>query len=404
MASSRDRETVRDLARQVAELAASEEYEIRRRRWRDVNGLRKPDRAPVWCRPAGCWSELLPESSLECEDPMCRGVERTLRQHLCKHDIGDDHVVEPWWGIGAVLERDTEFTWGLQTHKLVARTELGGWIYDRPIRTLEDYEKITIPNFTFNPQKTDDAVSRMDELLGDILPVRVACGAPLSAMQGSYLEQLRGMAAMLEDLAFHPHVVHRAMARMLEGILRGMRLAEDTGLLAPNNYGGMTCSDPIGESEDGKTRLHNLWAGANSQEFQEVSPAMWEEFLLNYQKPIFQQYGLVQYGCCEDLTQKIQGVLSNPNLRVFVCSYWTDLDKVVEACGQDYTIMWRQLATDVTVSYDPSAVRKHLQQGMRKLKGCYYQVVLRELQTLGDNPRCLHEWAQIAKEVAEEEA
>ena len=41
---SQQRESVRDLARRVAELAASPEYEQRRRRWRDVNGLRRPDK------------------------------------------------------------------------------------------------------------------------------------------------------------------------------------------------------------------------------------------------------------------------------------------------------------------------------------------------------------------------
>ena len=40
----RDRDTVRELARQVVELASSDEYEARRKRWRDVNALRKPDR------------------------------------------------------------------------------------------------------------------------------------------------------------------------------------------------------------------------------------------------------------------------------------------------------------------------------------------------------------------------
>ncbi|NDK10642.1 MAG: hypothetical protein GW911_01115, partial [Armatimonadetes bacterium] len=82
----------------------------------------------------------------------------------------------------------------------------------------------------------------------------------------------------------------------------------------------------------------------NSQEFQVISPAMQEEFLLNYQKPVLQQYGAVQYGCCEDLSQKIDLILRLPNLRVFVCSAWTDLDKVIERCGSSHTIMWRQAA------------------------------------------------------------
>ena len=125
-----DREIVRNLAQRVAELAASDEYEVRRKRWRDVNGLRKPDRAPVWCRPAGAWKEILPEDALQCQDPLCRGVERTLRQHLFKDEVGDDHIVEPWWGVGAVFDRDIPYTWGMRTGKLVASTSLGGWRYE----------------------------------------------------------------------------------------------------------------------------------------------------------------------------------------------------------------------------------------------------------------------------------
>ena len=65
----RDLTIVRDLATQVMELAQSEEYKRRRRRWRDVNELRKPDRAPVWCRIALAWREILPDDDLQCEDP-----------------------------------------------------------------------------------------------------------------------------------------------------------------------------------------------------------------------------------------------------------------------------------------------------------------------------------------------
>lgn len=400
----KDRQVVRRLAEQVAELAASDEYETRRRRWRDVNGLRKPDRAPVWCRPAGAWKEILPDDAIESQDPLCRDVERTLRQHLFKDEVGDDHIVDPWWEVPAVFDCDTEHTWGLPTQRLVASTSLGGWRYDPPVKRVEDYERLTIPTFTYNPQKTQEALSRMDDLLGEILPVRLACGPPLGAHLSVYLDQLRGMSGMLEDLAFHPKVVHRVMALMLEGVLRSLRAAEETGLLTPNNHQPMTCSDPIGSSQDGKTRLCDLWASSNSQEFQEVSPAMWEEFLLNYQIPIFQQFGLVQYGCCEDLSRKIRGLLRIPNLRVFVCSYWTDLDRVVEACGTQYTIMWRQLSAHVTVSYSADQVRGHLREGMRKLKGHYYQIVLREIETLGGDPKRLHAWARTAREVAEEMA
>ena len=41
-----------------------------------------------------------------------------------------------------------------------------------------------------------------------------------------------------------------------------------------------------------------------------------------------------------------------------------------------------------------------LTEGMRKLKGSYYQVVLRELQTLSGHPDRLHVWTRLAKEAA----
>ena len=138
----------------------------------------------------------------------------------------------------------------------------------------------------------------------------------------------------------------------------------------------------------------------NSQEFDQVSPRMWEEFCLAYQKPIFERYGRVGYGCCENLTHKIDGVLSIPNLRIFTCSAWTDMDRVIEKAGDRYCIMWRQKATDVVFPDDVAAIRKNLREGAAKLKGSYYQIVLRELETLHGHKDRLHVWTRLAKEAA----
>jgi hypothetical protein len=71
---------------------------------------------------------------------------------------------------------------------------------------------------------------------------------------------------------------------------------------------------------------------------------MWEKLRLNYQEPIFGRYGLVGYGCCENLTPKIDGVLSIPNLCSFVCSAWTCLEAMQDAVGQEHTITWPRRA------------------------------------------------------------
>ncbi|OGV93068.1 MAG: hypothetical protein A3K19_13585 [Lentisphaerae bacterium RIFOXYB12_FULL_65_16] len=195
------------------------------------------------------------------------------------------------------------------------------------------------------------------------------------------------------------------MAKLTEGILRAVRVAESAGVLTPNHHEPMFCSDPVNSPPaSGPLRLHHLWTAANSQEFDLISPDMQEEFLLSYQKVLFQQFGAVQYGCCENLTTKVGIVRRIPHLRIFVCSFWTDLDKVLEGCGRDLTIMWRQSSAQVTINATLDEHRRHLESGLRRLQGYHYQVVLRELQTLSNRPERLRDWARLAIGLAEKYA
>jgi hypothetical protein len=398
-----EREYVRDLARQVAEIAASEENARVRRRWRDVNALRKPDRPPVWCRPVGAWAELLPEDSLRCRDPRRRGVEREFRMTLLKRDIGDDSPVDGFYSVPAAFECDPPNIWGVDVKRHMPGEAGGAWAYDPPLRTDADFDRLRLPDFACNARHTEENLSRAHDLLNGILPVRLVCDAPLHSILCVYAAELRGLTPLMLDMADAPERVHRLMAHLRDGVLRAMRQVEATGLLTPNNTGPMTCSDPVGPpAPDGRVTFRSLWVMTNSQEFDQVSPRMWQEFLLDYQRPIVEQFGLAGYGCCENLTRKMDGVLSLPNLRIFVCSAWTDLAKVVERVGTDYVLMWRQKASDVVFPDDLAVIRRDLENGLRLLKGCRFQIVLRELQTLAGHPRRLHEWTRLAMEAAEQ--
>jgi hypothetical protein len=71
---------------------------------------------------------------------------------------------------------------------------------------------------------------------------------------------------------------------------------------------------------------------------------------------------------------------------------WTSQETVQEAVGQDYVIMWRQKASDlvalaaVVFPDNVETIRRDLEQGCKQLQGYYYQIVLRELQTLSGHP------------------
>ena len=349
---------------------------------------------------AGVSRELFKPETLECSDPVCRDIEDTFRRRLYKCWVGDDEVFDPWWSVPVVWACSTEYPFGLPTKVSIGSTSVGGFKYYHPVATPDDYEKITVPQYTYDKTATEKRMSQVADILGDVMPVRRTGAPPLGPDQSVLLEQLRGMEPMLEDLAFRPDLVHRAMAKLTEGILGAMRAAEESGVLTQNNTSPMTCSDPVGVPSEGSVKLKNLWHSANSQEFQMVSPEMQEEFLLNYQIPCLQQYGAVQYGCCEDLTRKIDIVRAIPNLRIFVLSYWTDMDALISACGDAYTIMWRQLSAHVMLADELDSVRKDLETGAHKLQGISHQIILREVETLAGHTNRLKEWAEIAIDVA----
>jgi len=201
------------------------------------------------------------------------------------------------------------------------------------------------------------------------------------------------------------------MRTFMEGFLGVMAQFEQMGVLTLNNTGTMACDDLPQRDFDGRqppcpplvrgksVRLRDLWGRGESQEFHGVSPAQHEEFLLRYQKPILERFGITYYGCCEDLTNKIPLILSIPNLRKFVCSAWTDIGQLAEAVGDRYVIEWRQKATDVVYAPDLTEVREHLELGLRLANGCCVQIVLQELETTNRNPRRLADWSALAKEV-----
>ena len=400
------RDTIRELARRIAELAASAENARRQKLWCDVNSLRKTERPPVICHPGwGAWNELLPRDKVVVsKDSYLANIEYGFRQSLYKWELGDDTVLQPWVAVHAVMRLEGEHFWGLPIKHI--RTDrpdvsLTSWRYDPPIREERDIERIVPPRYRYDHEATQTELSRMNDLLGDILPVKQVCHIPgPGAWLHGWATELRGVEQLLIDLMDRPAWVHRLMRTLMEGFLGVMDQYERSGLLTLNNTGLMACDDLPQKDFDGKhVRLRDLWGRGESQEFQGVSPVQYEEFLLRYQKPILERFGLTFYGCCEDLTNKIDLVLSIPNLRKFVCSAWTDLGKLVDAVGNRYAIEWRQLASTVVYARDLADVQAHLEKGLTRARGCHIMIVLQELETVNRDMRRLADWAALAKDV-----
>ncbi|MHB9071441.1 MAG: hypothetical protein ACYC54_13875 [Sedimentisphaerales bacterium] len=392
---------VRELAEKVAAFATNEDNKKIIKRWQDVNELRKPDRAPVWCRPVACWDELLPKDTLICKNELLQKLEYNFRQILIKRDINDDTPIRKYFPVQTQYDVVPSNRWGVDIGKHMPNSKEGAWAYDPPLKTSDDFDKLVTPRFEYNDGRTAKLLELYTFILSDIISVKLVFDPGYdNATIGSAAAELRGLEQIMMDMAVNPELMHRMMGYLRDTKLKYLDTIEQDIHLTPNTDDAMLCSEHMGALHNGKYTLRNCWCAGNSQEFDQVSPSMWEEFCLNYQKPIFERFGRTCYGCCENLTRKIDGVLSIPNLRIFVCSAWTNLDIVLNKINNNYCIMWRQKASDVVFAETSQKLREQIERGLCKLQGQYYQIVLRELQTLAGNMDRLHIWSDIAKELA----
>jgi hypothetical protein len=398
---------VRELAAEIVTIAREPRMTAIKQRWRDVNGLHRPDRSPVWCNPVGLWKELLPDSSLLCRDPFLKNLELIFKRLIFKREIDDDTPVNDYFKSGMAFDVIPENVWGVDVVRESLSAEGSAWQYKSALQTPSDFDRLRVPEYRHNPRKTAVAAARLEEVLSGIMPVRIV------PFQGYFsiatlcqpAADLRGMEQMMMDMVLEPELVHRLMNIIYEGVMNFLDAIEAAGNIVPNNDEAMLLSDPLRTGTGGKDySLKDCWIAGNSQELDQVSPAMFEEFLLDYQKKIFSRFGAVSYGCCENLTNKMDPVLAIPNLKIMVCSAWTNLDKLIAKVGTKHCIMWRHKASDVVCPDNTASLKQYVQEGARKLQGCYYQTVLRELQTQMGHGNRLYEWTQITKEAVKKYA
>lgn len=79
--SSRDRKIIKEIARQVEELAARDEEDEKRILWYKHNDL-EPTRPLVFCDPENGWYEIITPGKLKCKGNLARIWEFKLRKEI----------------------------------------------------------------------------------------------------------------------------------------------------------------------------------------------------------------------------------------------------------------------------------------------------------------------------------
>lgn len=408
---SNDVNILRELARQYAELAHQPVQEERRRLWAAHFSLKKT-RPPVVVR-FGTWNfwcrEVFGDAAMACADPFYREHERRLRQEIFHDSLGDDYILEPWLTQPASVKGEWRKLWGLNENHSKAPVEGGAWKFDPPLKDWSDLAKLTYTRHEVDEVQTRANVARLAEAIGDILPIDVPRGPVCSSFSGDIstsLAGLRGLEQMMIDMYESPKELHQLLSFMRDGILQNNREAEQAGhySLTTQDHQAMPYTE---ESEwprpnSGPRQRRQLWSFCAAQEFAVVSPALHDEFLLRYQLPIQEHFGLLHYGCCEDLTQKIDILRSFKNLRSIAVAPLANVRKCAEQIGRDYVISWRPNPTDmVCAGWDEARIRRIIREGLQGCRNGYVHIMLKDIETVQNDPSRLARWTRIVREIAD---
>jgi hypothetical protein len=398
---------LRELAKQVAELAARPIEQEKRDLWYQHNAL-EPTRPLVFCDPENGWNEILTPDTLQCEGGLARAWEWHLRREVFwGAQMRDDKVIEPVFNVGHVY---TETDWGLRETRIGGEGG-GAWRWEAPLKSYDDMDKLRFPQMTVDYEATQELLQLAEETFGDILQVRLKTVWWWSLGLTQTLVYLRGLEQIMYDMVDCPDELHRLMAFLRDGHKARLDFLEQNGLLFLNNDGTYVGSGGFGWTDElpqpdfsGHVRPMDMWGFAESQETVGISASMFEEFIFPYQLSLLERFGLNCYGCCEPLDSRWHVVERFPRLRRVSMSPWANVEVMAERLGNRYIFSWKPhpgvLAAD---TFDEEFVRQTLRQGLRALKrnDCRVEIIMKDCHTIRHAPQRVIRWVQIAKEEAE---
>ena len=406
--SSEDREILRELAKKLAGISEMPLMEERRNLWRRHNRM-EGVRPVVYVDPQGAWCELLPDRVLSCRDDNARRIEMELRRriYVAEH-FASDNVVEKEWIVRKVINSSG---WGLEPHRTHSENSRGAFGFSPVIETSADLKKFRIPEITHDEFATRKQEESFQSLFGDILTVRLKGIDSLSYHLMNQFSALRGLQELLMDMIENPGMVHDAMAFLEEGHRQILRQYVEQNLLSLNNDNtpiytsghGYTDELPKAGHMAGQVRPKDMWCWAEAQEMAVVSPEMHQEFAFPYEKRLLEPFGLNGYGCCDDVTRKLDFVLGIPNLRRVSVSPWADVELCAERIRGDVIFMWKPHPAHLVGNFSKPDIQSYLRHTVEvtRSEGCTLEIVLLDTHTCENHPERFDEWTMIAHEEVE---
>ena len=397
----KDKEIVRELAKRYMELATDQKQQDMNARMKATNDLQLV-RPPVLIDEIPWYQmDIDGELTCQCEDKAAQNVETVLRRALYRRKyFKADTIFEPFFRVTMAYDSTgLGLTWKDEIRRTDDTNNIVSHSYADLLEDEENLELIKIPTFTARPDKDERAMAFYTDLLGDAMPVKLCGRGYLYDAAWDKIVRYRGMEAVIYDFYDRPEYLHAIRQRFLDIVKAEMDFVEKhlhVDPTAPNLH--CTPAAVSGLAEDG---WKATWYRTMAQGFSDVSPAMHEEFDINYSLQIADRYAYTYYGCCEPLDRKLDVIFKIPNLRKVGVAPWAREEVMAERLGGKYVYARKPNPANVAIMTDPEVIRRETEKTVRLCQqyGCPAELVLKDISTVSHRPENLIVWAQTVSDV-----
>ncbi|MGN0542545.1 MAG: hypothetical protein ACI4JG_03735 [Acutalibacteraceae bacterium] len=400
-----DRDRLRALAAHQLEIANSPKNLERTELWKRHNAY-KGER-PVIHIEVGTFANEVITPMLQCTDSTARGIEYQLIHNFINLEaFDDDMVVAPYFQTGY----DTYFNlFGHVINESIIKNDDGtemGHHFDHIIGDLaDDFDKITSESeFGVNKESTMKRVEMLNDIFGDILPVKLVSGC-LYAVPTQKVVHMMGMENMLYSIYDYPDEFKEMMNRIADSYTAYFKYLESENALLQNHayenlaQGSLCFWDE--EEKQGQIKTTDLWGFLDSQETVGMSPEMFSEFIFPCYKRVAELFGRLSYGCCEPVSAFWDDIKTLPNLKKVSISPWCDEEYMAENLRGSGIIYHRKPSPNflgVGATLDEDAFRKHIEKTVKTARGCKLEIAQRDVYTINHDINKVRRYVEIIRE------
>lgn len=396
---------LRELARCYFEIANSDINAQAKLLHKQVNDLKAT--RPVVLIDEIPWHEMNidDELTLLCQDERNRNIEFFFRCTLYrwKH-MRADMVLPLYFRVQKVIRSTGN---GVSRTNNENEASAKSHTYVDQLQNDEDINKITFETITYDEVATKKYYCEMADIFGDILPVKItgeATGHGLGCKSMDDIVSMKGLDTLFFDFIERPEFLHKIMNRLTDVFLDKIRQYNELELFDTdahyNHCTSALTNDLLPDHMHPNSK--GVWGRGLAQILGSVSPSMQEEFDTQYMAKAMEPFGLVYFGCCEPLHNKIDILEQIPNLRKISITPWADVDIATEIMGNRYVVASKPNPSALALAeLDENNVRKEIQKIVSACRrnGCSADLVLKDITTVCNKPLNLFKWQQIAMEV-----